>query len=107
MVACRRFGKASYLDAVLVEWGAARADGAARTMWEIQSKRDTRTKKARQSSKRVCFEDIRHNIHVFIESINLLQKYVVERGPQVLLLLLAFYRAELAGIDFLTNISSD
>ncbi len=98
-------GKASYLEWVLVEWGAqqGRMEWPARN-GENQSKLDSRTETARQSSKRVCFED---NRHVFRDSINLLQKYVVERGPQVLLLLLAIYRAELASIDFLANISSN
>ncbi len=47
------------------------------------------------------------NRHVFRDGFNLLQKHVAERGPQVLLLLLAIYRTELARIDLLTNISSD
>ncbi len=61
----------------------------------------------RQLDNQAMEHALRNNRHVFIDSINLLQKYVVERGPQVLLLLLAIYRAELASIDFLTNISSN
>ncbi len=96
-------GKASYSEGVLVEWGAELGQ-IARMKWVETVKNGYKDKDSSEIKRKSISLK---TINVFSKIVSIYcKKNVVERGPQVLLLLLAIYRAELAS-NKLTNISPD